>query len=321
MKFTKAFLPLALALGTTVSGASAALHGDDTDNLAEMIANKGLDKAWSVNVVSDVFENEHLYMGAANYKATWTPAANHRASRCPSGNPGGVFQAMYDDQVARCANYVQTGILDAPKTLHRTFEGCGCAELVHTDLLKNAAYEDKWAVPGFAACAGKDKLFALTDINPLVEQFCTGFAEKASTIAPGAKVTRTFNNIAYEIEPLFAIPNGHDDEKRGAQTTNIHIFAAYDQKACRTPQNRVWPTKARCIESVTKAVEASSVNGICSYECSLSHAKNGDWELNYCQNFHALQEDKTTGGYFWADCFRWGVVDDLEEGILGAIVL
>jgi hypothetical protein len=39
------------------------------------------------------------------------------------------------------------------------------------------------------------------------------------------------------------------------------------------------------------------------------------------QNFHAPLEAKTSGGYFWSDCFRWGVVDDLEEGILGAVVL
>lgn len=28
----------------------------------------------------------------------------------------------------------------------------------------------------------------------------------------------------------------------------------------------------------------------------------------------------TNGGYAWEDCFRWGIVDDLREGLLGSIV-
>lgn len=251
-------------------------------NLAAATADKGLDKAWSINVASDVFENEHLYMGVANYKAIWTPSSDHSTSRCPSGTPGGVFQAMYDDHVSRCVNYVQTGILDAPKSVHRTFDGCGCAELIHIDLEKNAVFDDKWAVPGFAACAGKDKLFSLDDINPLVEKFCDTFVGKRASVVPGAKVHRTFDNIEYEIEPLFVtIPPF--TKKRSAQSSKIHIFAAFDHKACSTPKTKEWPTKARCIENIDKAIEASSFNGICTYECSLAHAKNGNWELNYCR--------------------------------------
>lgn len=286
---------------------------DLVSNLADATADHGLDKAWTADVSSNVYENQNLFAGVANFQAKWTPFPGHRASRCPKGTLGEIFKYIYEDQVYHCANFVQTGMLDIPIKLHRDFEGCGCAELEHTDLKKNAPYEDKWAKPGFTACAGKDKLFELDDIKPLIKDFCNGFADLGSRVGPGAKLLRTTKDVPFELEPLLAA------EPPAEAVADIYIFAAYDHKACRIA-NVAWPSEDDCIANLETAMNASVSNGICTYECSLAHAKNGDWELDYCQNFHAPQGTKTTGGYTWAQCLRWGIVDDLEEGILGAVV-